>query len=318
MARVPPARVESAQSRRLLSFRGATRNLLSRLHSHYTIKPQTSHLVTCRDQSQGIFLPFPAPNDKQLSTMLKFGFAITFVFLACISSPAQTASAPAAPSAPAKVGNGVSPPRVIHAPDPKYSAEARSAHFQGTCVLWLIVDSDGQPRDIKVARTLGKGLDEKAIEAVRKWRFEPARKDGKPVAVQINVEVSFRLYGNPQPAIDLHNLRDKANKGDPKAELELAKRYLAGQDVPKDPQYGAQLLLNAAKQGYPEAQFLMGELYVLGSAPKDPIEAYMWYGVAERNGYKDPNNKLKALELKLSPEQLAEARSRIEAWKPQK
>ena len=60
----------------------------------------------------------------------------------------------------------------------------------------------------------------------------------------------------------------------------------------------------------------MGELYVLGNAPKDPIEAYVWYGVAERNGYKDRNNKLKALELKLSPEQLAEARSRIDSWRP--
>ena len=57
-----------------------------------------------------------------------------------------------------------------------------------------LVAADGRPRDIRVARSLGMGLDEKAIEAVRTWRFEPARKDGNPVAVQINVEVSFRLY----------------------------------------------------------------------------------------------------------------------------
>jgi TonB family protein len=56
-------------------------------------------------------------------------------------------------------------------------------------VLWLIVGPDGTPRDIKVARALGMGLDQKAIEAVRNWKFEPALKDGKPVAVQINVEV---------------------------------------------------------------------------------------------------------------------------------
>ena len=60
--------------------------------------------------------------------------------------------------------------------------------------LWLIVGADGRPRDMRVARSLGMGLDEKALEAVRTWRFEPARKDGQPVAVQINVEVIFRLY----------------------------------------------------------------------------------------------------------------------------
>jgi periplasmic protein TonB len=93
-----------------------------------------------------------------------------------------------------RVGGGVSAPRVVFQPDPEYSEEARKAKYQGVCVLWLIVGPDGHPRDIKVARTLGLGLDEKAIEAVKTWRFEPAMKDGKPVAVQINVEVSFRLY----------------------------------------------------------------------------------------------------------------------------
>jgi len=93
-----------------------------------------------------------------------------------------------------RVGGGVSAPRVIFQPDPEYSEEARKAKYQGVCVLWLIVGPDGRPRDIKVARTLGLGLDEKAIEAVKTWRFEPAMKDGKPVAVQINVEVQFRLY----------------------------------------------------------------------------------------------------------------------------
>jgi len=93
-----------------------------------------------------------------------------------------------------RVGGGVSAPKAIYAPDPEYSEEARKAKFQGTCVLWLVVGPDGKPRDIKVSRTLGLGLDEKAIEAVKQWKFEPAMKDGKPVAVQINVEVSFRLY----------------------------------------------------------------------------------------------------------------------------
>jgi TonB family protein len=93
-----------------------------------------------------------------------------------------------------RVGGGVSAPKAVYAPDPEYSEEARKAKYQGTCVLWLVVGPDGRPRDIRVARTLGLGLDEKAIEAVKTWKFEPAMKDGKPVAVQINVEVEFRLY----------------------------------------------------------------------------------------------------------------------------
>lgn len=93
-----------------------------------------------------------------------------------------------------RVGGGVTAPRAIDAPDPEYSEEARKAKYQGTCLLWLIVGPDGKPHDIKVARALGMGLDEKAIEAVRNWKFEPAMLNGKPVAVQINVEVNFRLY----------------------------------------------------------------------------------------------------------------------------
>jgi protein TonB len=93
-----------------------------------------------------------------------------------------------------KVGGGISAPQAISSPDPAYTEEARSAKKQGTCVLKLIVDSTGHPRDLRVVRGLGFGLDEKALEAVRQWRFQPALKDGRPVDVQISVEVEFHLY----------------------------------------------------------------------------------------------------------------------------
>jgi TonB family protein len=93
-----------------------------------------------------------------------------------------------------KVGGGISAPTAISAPDPDYTEEARRAKKQGTCVLWLIVDSTGHPRDIRVARGLGFGLDGKAVDAVKQWRFQPALKDGRPVDVQISVEVEFHLY----------------------------------------------------------------------------------------------------------------------------
>jgi protein TonB len=90
--------------------------------------------------------------------------------------------------------DGVSAPRVIYQPDPTYSEEARNAKRQGSCGVELIVGSDGKPRNIRIVRSLGFGLDEKAIEAVKQWKFEPAMKDGIPVPVQINTEISFRLY----------------------------------------------------------------------------------------------------------------------------
>jgi TonB family protein len=93
-----------------------------------------------------------------------------------------------------KVGGGVSAPQALATPDPSYTEEARRANKQGTCVLGLIVDAAGHPRDLRVVRGLGLGLDEKAIEAVRQWRFQPALKDGRPVDVQITVEVQFHLY----------------------------------------------------------------------------------------------------------------------------
>ncbi len=85
-------------------------------------------------------------------------------------------------------------PHPVSTPDPEYTEEARNAKKQGTCTLWLIVDTTGHPRDIRVVRGLGFGLDTKAMEAVKQWRFDPALKEGKPVNVQISVEVDFRLY----------------------------------------------------------------------------------------------------------------------------
>ena len=92
-----------------------------------------------------------------------------------------------------KIGGGVSAPSVLFKVEPEYSEEARKAKFQGTVVLFVIVDEKGNPRDLKVLRALGLGLDQKAIEAVEKWRFKPGMKDGKPVPVMATIEVNFRL-----------------------------------------------------------------------------------------------------------------------------
>lgn len=93
-----------------------------------------------------------------------------------------------------RVGAGVSPPRPINQPEAEFSEEARKAKYQGTCLVGMVVGVDGIPRNVRVLSSLGMGLDEKALEVAKKYRFEPAMKDGHPVAVEIAVEVDFHLY----------------------------------------------------------------------------------------------------------------------------
>jgi periplasmic protein TonB len=92
------------------------------------------------------------------------------------------------------VGGGVSAPQLVFAPDPEFSDEARRAKYQGVCVVSLIVDAQGNPQRVQVVRHLGMGLDEKAVEAVRQYKFKPATLQGKPVPVEVNIEVNFRIY----------------------------------------------------------------------------------------------------------------------------
>ena len=103
----------------------------------------------------------------------------------------QVASSPAA--SVYKIGGPVSQPAIMRKIEPGYSEEARKAHLQGTVELVVIVDETGHVHDIKVEKSLGMGLDEKAVEAVGKWLFLPAKKNGEPVAVYATIDVTFHL-----------------------------------------------------------------------------------------------------------------------------
>lgn len=92
------------------------------------------------------------------------------------------------------VGGGVMPPVAIYDPEPEFSDEARRAKYQGICMVALVVDAQGNPQNVHVVRPLGMGLDEKAIEAVKKYKFRPGTLHGKPVAVNAVIEVNFRMY----------------------------------------------------------------------------------------------------------------------------
>jgi TonB family protein len=92
------------------------------------------------------------------------------------------------------VGPGVKPPKALHDPDPGYVDIARKAHVQGTTILQLVINERGEPGDISIVRPQGAGLDDKVIEAVKTWRFAPATREDKPVAVVVNVEVNLHLF----------------------------------------------------------------------------------------------------------------------------
>jgi len=91
------------------------------------------------------------------------------------------------------VGGGVTAPRLIHSVIPELSNAARDSRYQGTVSIQLIVDARGNPEDIHVVRRVGMGLDQKAVAAVRQYKFSPAMYQGHPVPVQIIVDVGFTV-----------------------------------------------------------------------------------------------------------------------------
>jgi TonB family protein len=121
------------------------------------------------------------------------------------SKPRETPvaeSAPPAQSAPQeyggvpvrKIGGGVTTPELIYHVEPEFSAEARKAKFEGIVLVNLIVDAKGKPQDVHVVRGAGMGLDEKALKAVKQYKFKPAMEGGKPVPVGLNVEINFKIF----------------------------------------------------------------------------------------------------------------------------
>jgi TonB family protein len=153
---------------------------------------------------------------------LRFGIVVWLVCCAVLfaqsnpASPEQKREAPASSGSPSADRHAsppiltrmcgektpppcATPPHAVFHPNPEYSEDARNARYEGTCVLWMIVGTDGRAHDIRVVRALGHGLDEKAIEAVKQWIFEPAMlfepptRESRPVTVQVNLEVTFRL-----------------------------------------------------------------------------------------------------------------------------
>jgi TonB family protein len=92
-----------------------------------------------------------------------------------------------------KMADGIVPPKVLSKVDPEYTQEDKDAKVEGSVLLKIVVTSAGTAEDIQVVKSLTPGLDEKAIEAIKKWAFQPGTKDGQAVDVYATIEVNFRL-----------------------------------------------------------------------------------------------------------------------------
>jgi periplasmic protein TonB len=95
---------------------------------------------------------------------------------------------------PRRIGGGVSAPQVIFQVEPEFSEEARKAKVAGNVLVNLWVDTNGNPSHVHVIRGVGMGLDEKAVDAVKQYKFKPAMENGKPVLVELNIEVNFQIF----------------------------------------------------------------------------------------------------------------------------
>lgn len=177
-------------------------------------------------------------------------------------------------------GPRLTAPKPIRRSEPTYSAEALKAGVQGDVFLALVIDERGLPTEIRVLRPLGFGLDERAIENIKGWRFEPGLKDGKPVKVPANIEVNFRLLGGNYAAAEerrteynralgllngdsqekesaLKILQEMAQKKFPPAMYAHGQLLADGKDVPPDPKKSRDLISRAAQDKYGPATFVL-------------------------------------------------------------
>jgi TonB family protein len=220
---------------------------------------------------------------------------------------------PAAKSGASSSVPAETPPKAIYSPQVEYTPEARAAKLEGTCTVTMIVGLDGKPYNIVVTKKIGKGLDEKAVETVSKWKFEPGHRNGRPVVSHLTLTLTFRLYGTDTDKF--FDLAEKAKSGDHNAEFELAGAFFEGRSIPKDEAQGMALLERAARGGHPQAQFQMGErAYGDGNDSDKYIDAYVWYALAKRNGSSDAEAKVTDLESRMTPDQLTDAKKRLDAW----
>lgn len=182
-------------------------------------------------------------------------------------------------------------PKLLRQVEPQYTEEARAAKIKGNVSLDVEVDEQGSPGEIRVVKPLGHGLDQKAREAVAKWKFSPATKAGQPVKSTVRVEINFRLLGP-----DFEDGFAKALAGPVgDSAKEMAKMSAQGyapaqyryglwmiegsHGVTQDRVAGMELMKRAALSGEPDAEVYLAQAYQRGELiQRDPDQARVYFG----------------------------------------
>jgi TonB family protein len=133
----------------------------------------------------------PVEVESTINVNYTFGGPITFS-LVDQDEPVELTDAAGTPVR--RIGGGISPPELAIQVAPEFTPEAKKAKFHGSVVVGCIIDEQGLPEDVHIVRGIGQGLNDKAIEAVKQYKFKPAMEDGKPVPVKLNIEVNFQLF----------------------------------------------------------------------------------------------------------------------------
>jgi TonB family protein len=205
---------------------------------------------------------------------------LTIVFVLVLMAVSVSAQTPGNSEGPFRVGGEVKAPRALHREEPKYSPAARDGGVQGSVAIELVIDEKGRPTEKKVISPLGFGLDENALAAVRKWKFAPGTKEGKPVPVVAIVETNFKLTATS--VIDkaetqrtafnvalaglkrtqsvekaVKSMQDLAKQGFPPAMHAIGTWEMNGEHVPQNSEDGLMLLRKAAEKKFGPALYEM-------------------------------------------------------------
>jgi TonB family protein len=255
------------------------------------------------------------------------------------------------------VGGGVTPPVPIYRVEPQFSEFGRDAGVEGTVLVQTVVGTEGQVQNPRVVRGIGFGLDEAAVAAVQQWKFKPGTKEGQPVPIYAQIEVSFRLLNGGSGANDAAWLAaastsekrgDQARAGkafywghgvtqdyeqalvffqkaaaqdDARSESYLGLMYSQSQGVARDTVEAARWFRKAAEQNDVIGQVYLGKAYLDGTGVSvDFVQAYLWLSLAiQRKGQEAQATSLRnQVAAKMSPAEIAEAEALAQKWQPRK
>jgi TonB family protein len=260
---------------------------------------------------------------------------IAILFLAMLlPASAQDISTfhPELPIANAK--SGVTPPKLISNVEPQFDDDARRRNITGKVTIFVVIESDGRVGDVRLVRSLSKGLDREALDAVKKWRFEPAKKDHQPIATKATIDIDFRMFDSYGPLQEMEvvqswetelcaafarspqlagNISKAPNS--PEAQMTKGCEVLSRPAAEVSHKQASEYFIRAAEGGLPHAELLLAGLYMAGLGVKrDMAQALKWSRVAEANGATVEQEDLDVLLSQMKPVDIEKGQAAADEW----